>query len=83
MTVTLERPPVAGSTAPAEVLGTGSISLPTGGTGNVTVVLTPAGQAAIATGAAIAVRVKGELAPTSTAVTAGKVDFGWQRRPGP
>ncbi|MGI8593806.1 MAG: hypothetical protein ACR2ML_05475 [Solirubrobacteraceae bacterium] len=78
-TVKLERPPVPGSKAPAEVLGTGSLSLSGGQRANVAVALTPAGRAAIAAGDPIAVRMAGKLIEAGRAETRS-FEFGWQQQ---
>ncbi|MGI8594179.1 MAG: hypothetical protein ACR2ML_07440 [Solirubrobacteraceae bacterium] len=79
-TVKLERPPVTGSNAPGEVLGTGSFALSAGQRKNVAVALTPAGQAAIAAGDLIAVRVAGTVTLASGAQPPS-FEFGWQQEP--
>jgi hypothetical protein len=85
-TVAVERPPVAGSSAPAEKLGSGSFNLTPGQRANVMVQLTPAGQTAVASGSPVAVHVTATLPPPAGSPpgqTPSKADFGWQAVLGP
>jgi Ca2+-binding RTX toxin-like protein len=78
--VTLERPPASSTTTP-EQLGAGSFTIPAGERRNVTVVLNPAGVAALATpGAVLSIHVRGSIPPPASppGQSARQIDFGWQ-----
>jgi hypothetical protein len=79
-TVAVERPPVAGSSAPPESFGSGSFNIAPGQRANVMVQLTPAGQMAVSSGSPVAVHVTANL-PQTGPPPGGmplKADFGWQ-----
>ncbi|MEA2466186.1 MAG: hypothetical protein QOJ57_312 [Thermoleophilaceae bacterium] len=78
-TLTLESPPVAGSTAQPTSYGSAGFDLKPGESANVKVVLNGAGQAARAGGSPVAVHLKATLRfPKQPARDPLKADFGWQ-----
>jgi Ca2+-binding RTX toxin-like protein len=84
--VVVERPPVPGSSASPEELGSGSFSLPPGGRTNVEVTLNAAGRAAVSQGSVVAVHVTATLPPPPGDDWGGRVlsaNFGWQTVLGP
>jgi hypothetical protein len=84
--VVLERPPVPGSNASPEELGSGSFALQTGQRANVEVKLNDAGRAAVSQGSVVAVHVTATLGPTPGDDWGGRTlsaNFGWQTVLGP
>ena len=80
-TVAVERPPVDGSGASPENLGSGSFSLEAGQRTNVEVTLNSAGRAAVSNGSPVAVHVTATLTPPPGDDWGGRVlnaNFGWQ-----